>query len=278
MYGNGAKWQKPRLSPRCRECYNKGMNQPQQYNAFAGIYDRLMANVDYRVWADCFIGLLHDRGMQSGEVCDLACGTGAMTLAMAKKGYRMLGVDRSEEMLIVAQQKAMDMGEARIPFVCQDMRELTLAHPVDALVCANDGINYINDPGQVQKTFIRIYTCLKPGGVFVFDVSTVYKLSRILGNRVMVHTQGDINYIWENTWDPGARLCRMDLTFFVKEGELWRRFCESHLQRGYEREELTRWLWEAGFQNVRAGAAFSLEEPTGKEERLIFSAEKPASG
>ena len=235
-----------------------------------------MANVDYKVWADCFIRLLHENGINTGEITDLACGTGTMTLAMAKRGYRMLGVDRSEEMLSVARRKAMDMGEARIPFVCQDMRELALAHPVDALICANDGVNYINDPGQVQKTFSRIYGALKPGGVFVFDVSTVYKLSRILGNRVMVHTEGDINYIWENAWDPGARLCRMDLTFFVKEGEMWRRFCESHLQRGHEQEELTRWLWETGFRDVRAGAAFSLETPAGKEERLVISAVKPA--
>ena len=251
------------------------MNQPQQYNDFAGVYDRLMANVDYRVWADCFIRLLADRGIETGEVCDLACGTGTMTLALAKKGYRMLGVDRSEEMLLLAHRKAMEMGEIRIPFVCQDMRSFALTHPVDAVVCANDGINYINDPGQERKAFDRVYAGLKPGGVFVFDVSTVYKLSRILGNRTMVHTQGDINYIWENTWDPGARLCRMDLTFFVKEGELWRRFCESHLQRGHDREELARWLWEAGFRDMRVGAAFSLEEPAGKEERLIFSAVKP---
>lgn len=232
--------------------------------------------MDYRVWADCFTRLLTERGIQSGEVCDLACGTGIMTLALAKKGYRMLGVDRSEEMLRVAQQKAMDMGQARIPFVCQDIRELRLAHSVEALVCANDGINYINDPGQVQKAFGRIYAGLKPGGAFVFDVSTVYKLSRILGNRVLVHTQGDINYIWENTWDSGARLCRMDLTFFAKEGELWRRFCESHLQRGHEQEELTQWLWEAGFRDVQVGAAFSLGAPAGKEERLIISAVRPA--
>jgi len=167
------------------------------------------------------------------------------------------------------------MGQARIPFVCQDMRKLALIHPVDAVVCANDGINYANDPAHVQQVFCRVYNALKPGGVFVFDVSTVYKLSRILGNRVMVHTQGDINYIWENAWDPGARLCRMDLTFFVKEGELWRRFCETHLQRGHTQEELTHWLWEAGFRDVTAGAAFSLESPGGKEERLVISAVRP---
>jgi len=251
------------------------MNHGQQYNAFAGVYDRLMANVDYKVWADCFIGLLTDLGIRSGEVCDLACGTGTMTLALAKHGYRMLGIDRSEEMLRIAQQKAMEAGQARIPFVCQDIRELALPHPMDALVCANDGINYINDPGQVQMAFDRVYTGLRPGGVFVFDVSTVYKLSHILGNRVLVHTQGDINYIWENTWDPDARLCRMDLTFFAREGELWRRFCETHLQRGHEQDELTRWLLAAGFRDVRVGAAFSMQAPMGKEERLIFSAVKP---
>lgn len=252
------------------------MKQPQQYNDFAGVYDRLMANVDYRVWADCFIRLLHDRGITTGEVCDLACGTGNMTLNMAKRGYQMLGVDCSEEMLSVARQKALAMGEARIPFICQDMRELTLGHPVDAIVSANDGVNYLSGPEQVPRAFCRVFAALKPGGAFVFDVSTVYKLSRILGNRVMVQTQGDINYIWENAWDPGARLCRMDLTFFVKEGELWRRFCESHLQRGHEQEELTHWLWEAGFRDVRVGTAFLLDTPTGKEERLVFSAIRPA--
>jgi ubiquinone/menaquinone biosynthesis C-methylase UbiE len=252
------------------------MKHRHEYIAFAGIYDKLMANVDYRVWADCFIRLLRDYGMDSGEVADLACGTGGLTIPMAKSGYTMLGVDRSEEMLRNAKEKAMAEGLARIPFVVQDMRELELNHPMDAAVCANDGVNYLTGIADVQKAFCKIYDSLRPGGVFVFDISTVYKLSHILGNRVMVHTQGDINYIWENAWEPGERLTRMELTFFVREGSLWRRFCETHMQRGHETEELKSWLWEAGFRDVRVGTAFSLAAPSDKEERLVLSAQRPA--
>lgn len=247
----------------------------EEYSAFAGVYDRLMANVDYRVWADCFIRLLVSYGVTGGEVADLACGTGNITIPLAKHGYRVLGVDRSEEMLGAAREKAMARGQAAIPFVCQDMRSLTLPHPVDAITCACDGVNYLTRPEDVKRAFYRIYDALKPGGAFVFDVSTVYKLSHILGNRVMVETKGDINYIWENAWEPNERLCRMDLMFFVRQGSLWRRFCESHLQRGHEAEELKAWLCEAGFRDVRIGTAFSLAGPTGKEERLVLSAQKP---
>ena len=118
----------------------------EAYSAFAAGYDRMMGDVDYDGWAEYIDGFLRAAGAKS--VLECACGTGSLTVRLARKGYAMTGADLSEDMLMAARQKALDAGLRFLPFVCQDMRRIALHKPVDAVVAACDGVGLL--PGGIQ--------------------------------------------------------------------------------------------------------------------------------
>ncbi|MDO5112544.1 MAG: methyltransferase domain-containing protein [Clostridia bacterium] len=228
-----------------------------------------MRDVAYDAWAAYLCTLLPD----GGQVADCACGTGEIALRLSKAGYAVTGIDISREMLAVAQEKAREAGR-RIPFVCMDMRKLQLHKPVDAIVCACDGVNYLTAREGVQAFFAAAYACLKPGGRLLFDVSSRYKLSTVLGCNTFAEDDEAQAYIWKNCYDPENKLLEMRLTFFAKEGEAYTRFCETHIQRAHSQTELVHALIQAGF-TADAYAAFTTDAPKADTERIQFAAVKP---
>lgn len=239
----------------------------EQYTAFSAWYDKMMGTVDYDKWGQYLAALLNKSGAK--KIAECACGTGNLTWRLMKAGYEVTGLDISEDMLLVAREKLRKMG-LRCPFVCEDMRELSLHKPVDAIVAACDGVNYVTE--GVEEFFRAAYRGLKPGGVLLFDVSSAYKLSRVLGGRTFGDTGADWGYIWENVFDPDSALLEMGLTCFIKEGSHYTRFEETHLQRAYTQEELTTALQEAGFVRVEVYEAFTENPPKPETERLQFVA------
>ncbi|HPR77552.1 MAG TPA: methyltransferase domain-containing protein [Candidatus Limiplasma sp.] len=167
------------------------------YTAFASVYDRLMADVDYPAWASFYQGLLSLYGVRTGKVCECACGTGGLTIPLSAMGYQMTGVDLSEEMLFEASQKARRAG-AMIPFIKQDMRALRLHRRMDAVLCTCDGVNYLPSPDDVLTFFYAAGNALRPGGALVFDLSTPYKLKSVLGNNFIGDETADIAYLCGN--------------------------------------------------------------------------------
>lgn len=242
----------------------------EAYSAFAAGYDRMMGDVDYDGWANYIDGFLKAAGART--VLECACGTGSLTVRLARRGYAITGSDLSEDMLMVARQKALNVGLRLLPFVCQDMRRIALHKPVDAIVCACDGVNYLLD--GAEDFFRAAHKALTPGGLLLFDVSSAYKLSTILGNNTFAATGADWAYIWENTYHP--RLARVDmaLTGFLKQGTGYARFQEHHSQRSYTEEELRAALESCGFQDIQVYEAFTREAPSATVERLQFVARK----
>ena len=241
------------------------------YQGFAGIYDALMKNVDYAKWADQIEALFRKYGKRPKTVVDLACGTGGITNILASRGYAVTGVDRSWDMLRIAKEKAGKNG-LRIPYVCQDMTGLELHRPVDAMVCTCDGFNYILDRTDLKRTLQRITRYLNPGGILIFDISSYYKLSSILGNHTMADTDEDISLIWLNQFDKDTQILEMHLTFFIREGSLYRRLEETHLQRAYREEEITALLEECGFCGTEVFSPFLLSPPGKRSQRIVFAA------
>ena len=242
----------------------------EAYSAFAAGYDRMMGDVDYDGWASYIDGFLREAGAKS--VLECACGTGSLTVRLARKGYQITGSDLSEDMLMAARQKALDAGLRLLPFVCQDMRNIAIHKPVDAIVCACDGVNYLVE--GVEDFFKAAYGALKPGGLLLFDVSSAYKLSTILADNTFAATGEDWAYIWENAYHP--RLARVDmlLTGFLKQGLGYTRFEERHSQRAYTEEELRTALISCGFHDIQVYEAFTRNAPTPTAERLQFAARK----
>ena len=243
------------------------------YRDFAFYYDALMKDVDYGKWADYVTEIFRKKKLDAKLIADLGCGTGSFCLEMARRGYDMIGIDLSAEMLSCARQKALD-ADADILFLNQDMTDFELYGTVDAITCLMDSVNYVTYKNDLKRLFKLADNYLNPGGLFVFDVNSPYKFENILSKNIFCETGEQVSYIWQNYFDKTRKLCQFDLTFFVKEGELYRRFDEIHNERVYEMEELTGMLADAGFKMCSVYGEFSFKRPSDKCERLFFICKK----
>lgn len=239
------------------------------YEDFAAIYDPLMRDVDYDGWANYIAGFLPEGRL---SIADCACGTGNIALRLARLGHSVTGLDLSPDMLRIAAEKARQAG-LRVPFVCEDMRALSLHRPVDVVTACCDGVNYLASLEDVSRFFLAAREALKPGGLLLFDVSSEYKLSRVLGNNTFAEDDGERAYIWQNSYDDNTRLVSMELSFFVKEGALYRRFTEEHTQRAHSEAELLALLSDAGYE-ASAYDAFTKDPTREESERIQFAAKK----
>ncbi|MBR5291671.1 MAG: class I SAM-dependent methyltransferase [Clostridia bacterium] len=241
------------------------------YGKFAGLYDPFMKDVDYDRWAEYIASFLPEGSLR---IADCACGTGEITLRLARRGHILTGVDISEDMLRVASEKARKAA-LKIPFICQDMAKLTLHRPQDAIVCACDGVNYLDSAEDVSEFFGAAYNALKPRGMLLFDISSKYKLEKVLDCNTFAEDEVDRAYIWKNCYDPESRLISMELSFYEKQGDMYRRFEEKHIQRAHDGAELIRAMEEAGF-DARAYGFLTKESPKEDDLRIQFIGRKRA--
>ena len=240
-----------------------------EYSFFARFYDELTQNVDYERRAEHFSALLLSYGIKSGTVLDLACGTGTMTWLLTQRGYEVIGVDGSEEMLAAAMSKSGQTAGIPPVFLHQSMPRLDLYGTVDAAVCCLDSLNYLTDPRDVQRTLRRLHLFVAPGGMLVFDVNTVAKLSALDGQVFLDETE-DTLCLWRTEYSRGLCSYYMDL-FFRRDDGAWDRQAELHRQRAYTVEQLTGWLTEAGFGDIRVYGDMRLRRPREDEQRIYFS-------
>ena len=242
------------------------------YGAFAEVYDLLMDDFDYPAWADYYLQLLKSAGVQPRTLAECACGTGSLTIPFAKRGIRVTGVDLSGEMLEVAADKARRNG-VQAMFVKQDMAQLRLPRPADALVCGCDGVNYLLTDERVEAFLRSAHEALRPGGALAFDISSAYKLEHVLGNGFFGEERDEVAYLWSNQFDAKMRTVRMDLTFFRREPSgLYRRFAEQHVQRAHEPDRLKQMLESCGFADVQIFGDRTFEAPREDELRIHFLA------
>lgn len=256
----------------------------EAYTGFAEVYDLFMDNVPYQEWSRYLISLLQEYGVSQGLVLELGCGTGKMTRLLAQAGYDMIGVDYSEEMLQIAREKE-DCSENRtndagqetsdILYLLQDMREFELYGTVKAVVCICDSLNYILEEEDLCTVFQLVNNYLDPGGVFIFDMNTLYKYREILGENTICENREEGSFIWENFYDEDEQINQYDLTLFIRqEGqqELYRKYEETHLQKGYEQQQIRRLLEEAGMEFVAMYDAFTREPVREDSERIYVVA------
>ena len=241
----------------------------EAYTGFAQVYDLFMDNVPYVQWSEYLISLLKSYGVEEGLVLDLGCGTGKMTRLLSDAGYDMIGVDNSEEMLEIATEYETE----EILYLCQDMREFELYGTVAAVVSVCDSMNYILEEEELLTVFKLVNNYLDPGGVFIFDLNTLYKYRELLGEQTICENREDASFIWENFYDEEEQINEYDLTLFVQEESgLYQKFEETHFQRGYELLTIRRLLEAAGMEYVTAYDAFTREEPREDSERIYVIA------
>ncbi len=257
----------------------------EAYQDFAEVYDELMDNTPYGVWAQRLDELIRKYGVSKPErdaegildsernlVVDMGCGTGTLTEIMYEKGYDMIGVDSSESMLNVAMGKKERSG-AQILYLLQDMRDLELYSTVGTIFCVCDSLNYLLEEDELLDVFTVVNKYLFPGGVFIFDFNTVYKYREVIGNTTIAENREDCSFIWENIYDSEEEINEYDLTIFVREeDERFRKFTETHFQRGYVTEQMIRLVEQAGMNIVEVMDADTGEAVTGESERVYVVA------
>ena len=242
------------------------------YKNLAASYDRLTNDVDYAATVDFYEQILAREGLKPRTCVDLACGTGTVTAILAERGYRVTGVDMSEDMLTVAAMKTMDM-ENRPMFSCQRLEALRLPRAVDMAVCALDSLDYITDPAACEGAIRRAYKALNPGGIFIFDVNTPEKL-RAMDGQVFLDEDDDVFCVWRGEFDEETNICSYGMDLFQREGKIWHRSFEEHREYAYSRAQLTAYLKAAGFTHIEVYADRLFEEPREGEQRIYFKARK----
>ncbi|MEA5002834.1 MAG: methyltransferase domain-containing protein [Christensenella sp.] len=243
-----------------------------QYEALAGVYDALMYDAGYDEWAAYILKLLdHAQVPKGSRVLEYACGTGNITLPLAKAGFAIVAMDISEEMLFAAQEKTRRQALC-VEYAAGDMCSFVLNKPADVAVCACDGVNYVLEEKQLAVFFRQVYSNLKKDGAFLFDISSHYKLAHVLGNEFYFDDGDGQTYFWQNAYDENTKLLAMDIILFVAEGEGYKRYDERHTQRAWTQKEITAALQTAGFEDINAYAFLTDKHPAKQEERIQFTA------
>lgn len=238
------------------------------YKEFAHIYDKLIyGDVDYKKWSYKILSICDDYKIDKEDYLDLACGTGNMTIELCKKFKHTWAVDMSSEMLTEAEEK-LRKEKLKARFACQNIANLKLNKKFDLITCVLDSTNYILDNEELNKYFYSVYDHLKENGVFIFDINSYYKLTEVLGNNLYNYDDEDVVYIWENSLEND--IVDMYLTFFIKEGDLYRRFDEEHKEKAYKSEFIEKLLTKVGFHILRKLDNYEDEFIKEDSERIVY--------
>ena len=256
------------------------------YTSFSYVYDTFMDQEPYDEWADRVCDYLAEYGLPRSEksggeeniVVDLGCGTGKLTQILADRGYDMIGIDLSEDMLSIAQERKIESGRD-ILYTLQDMRDFELYGAAGAMVSVGDSINYLIGDGDLEAMFRCVERGLLPGGVFVFDFKTIHLYRDVIGESTIAEDRGDCAFIWDNYYDPETCINEYDLAVFVQEegtdGSLYRRFDEVHQQRGYTPGQLRAAAEKAGLVWLAMQDSVTGQDVDGQTERAMAAVRKP---
>ncbi len=243
------------------------------YDDFSRFYDRLTDNVEYKKRADYFCRLLSMCGINEGILLDLGCGTGSMSLAMADRGFDVIGIDCSVGMLNAAQQKMLESGKQML-LLNQSMEELDLYGTVDCAVCVLDGINHLDGEEAVKAAFDKVSLFMNKGGAFAFDVNTLYKHRNVLADNVFVYEPENVYCVWQNNFNEDDGSVDITLDFFEEEDGAYYRSGESFTEKAYELSDIRLWLEQAGFEVVGIYDDLTLDAVRADSERAVFLAKK----
>lgn len=244
----------------------------QAYEKLALVYDELMEDTPYQEWVDTYQKLFCDYQIEDCLLLDLACGTGIMTRMMSDRGYDMIGIDLSNEMMLIGLEKEMNEPKG-ILYSCQDMREFELYGTVKGVYCACDSFNYLTSFEELEQSFRCVNNYLDPGGLLLFDFNTDYKYEYSIGECVIAENREHCSFIWENYYEQETKLNEYELTLFLENEEgLFERHYENHVQRGYSLEEMKKVIEKSGLHFEFAMDLDTKEAPTNQSERILVAA------
>lgn len=209
---------------------------------------------------------------KSGKVLDLFCGTGRFTISLAKQGYEAVGSDLSSEMLQKAMEDARSQG-CNVVFKKENALNFSTFGDLSLVTATCDGLNYI-EKSKLETFFQRVYNSLSEGGYFIFDVSSFYKITEVLGNNVYYEDYDELTFFWRNTLRKKDNSVKLELTFFIPDGKgNYTREDETQRQYAHKEEELREFAEKAGF-SVSEVLGENFQSPKSTSERLYFVLKK----
>lgn len=242
------------------------------YDQFANIYDALMSDIPYDRYAEW---VQQNAPESSGNrLLDVGCGTGVLSVQFAKAGYDVVGLDLSESMLTIAQNRSIE-NNTSITFICQSMTEMDGIDGIDVAVIAIDSLNYVETLDDVVQTFKQIFEALVSGGQLFFDVHSLYKMDEIYPNGPFTYEDEQVAYIWHTEQGEEKHSIYHDITFFVRDDSgYYERFEESHYQQTYPIETYVKLLETIGFSSVSISTSVFGEQNEEEVERYFIQAVK----
>ena len=247
------------------------------YSSFASVYDELTMNVDYKARAEYIMKILANYNITDGLLLDLACGTGSLSVEFSRAGFEVIGTDASGDMLMEAQNKAMEDGQ-NILFLCQRMEQTDLYGTVGAVVCSLDSINHLADENELRKTFSVLKNFVDDGGIMIFDVNTLYKHRNILGNNTFVYDERNVYCVWQNSLLSDGVTVNINLDFFVKDGETYTRFNENFKEIAFTDEQITSAVQNAGFKVLERYGELTFDTPCDNTQRVYYVIRRDVNG
>lgn len=240
------------------------------YGIFASYYDLLTGNVDYKAYAKRIQELAAKRGITSGKLIDLACGTASLSLELEKLGFKVTGIDLSCDMLSYAAQKKYEQG-SNIILVQQDITALSLHGKADVFVCSLDALNHLDSLDDIKLTFKRVAKYLDKNGLFIFDMNTVYKHEQVLADNVFVHDTDEVFLTWQNEYNDMDRSVLITLDFFIPDDEeSYQRYSESFKEYAYDQSVILKAIDECGLELLEMYDDLSENEPNDETQRILF--------
>ncbi|NLZ33473.1 class I SAM-dependent DNA methyltransferase [Clostridium isatidis] len=238
------------------------------YGEFSKIYDKLInEDINYKEICNRIIEICKKENIDFNSYLDVACGTGNVTVQLAKKFKESFAVDLSEDMLTEAFSKFQEEN-IDCKLICQNMSELNLNRKFDLITSVLDATNYILEDNDFFDYLKSVKDHLKDNGIFIFDINSYYKLSKILGNNIYTYDEDDVFYVWENEFEDD--IVSMYLTFFVKNDNAYERFDENHFERAYKEEFIEKALKDIGFKIVGKYEDYTKERVKEKSERIVY--------
>lgn len=239
------------------------------YQSFALYYDILTTNIPYDKRGEYFNSLINKFGKTDGILVDLGCGTGTLSEIMAKKGYQVIGIDNSYDMLNIAMNKRYNSG-LEIIYLCQEMSEIDLYGTMDICISALDSLNHIIDKKELQTIFNKVSLFLHPDGMFIFDVNTIYKHQNILANNTYIYDYDEVYCGWQNSLCED-NIVEINLDLFCKnEDNTYEKLTENFSERAYSHDEIVQFINSTNLELVEFYADDSFDKPIETTQRVVY--------
>lgn len=237
------------------------------YSALATVYDVMMDHVEYSEWAGYIRDIFSKHARRVHRVCELACGTGSISIALSQMGFDMTCSDRSKAMIDRALSKSRAANAAIVFSVC-DMMAFRSRQPFDAVLCLYDSVNYLMNEKDVGRWLKGCSGLLTAGGLLVFDSCTEA--------NSLSHFDGHFESNWEHRYIRRSRYVR-DERIQINEVEITvgdTRYLEIHQQRIYPLATIAGIVETSDFRPLAIYADLSFRRGGEQSERVHWVLQK----